>query len=621
MDQQAPNPLSPEPEPEPVPEPVSVPVPAQDSVEDEQEQTVPFIIDEGDVDADAEDSFETALANPDVPAAYDSDSSSSSDEGELDDVDDGEILDDDDNDNDNNNDNDNGPKSKNEIEPVIAPLDLVISPSDEITDLGLIDRVVGKTVLVRAIVSGELRVLDQDSVLVLENRELLGRVYETLGPVTKPLYSVKFNTDSEAAVYLGKINAKVFYVPKYSTFVFTAAIKAIKGSDASNINDEEVADSDIEFSDDEAEMQHKRAKKEQRRRPPHARDQQQPGETESFADLAARDNHVFEDLDSRDPYADASRDSRDDTDEPYKPLTRPPISRNMPRDLHGDPPLRDVARNPRDRLDRHDDSMTNSQKRRQRRRRRDDRRDDRRPSPPPPHPHRTNRRQQPLPLYQPSPAQMPQRINGHDMHSLAQRLPPGAHVNPAFLAQLAAAPNPAPAPIPAPAPPSQQAYLALLQQQLQQQLQQAPPQAYYPPPQAQVQPPPQPPVYQPYQPVYQQQQYASPPQQYQPAYRPPAPPVPPAPPAQDYNETQAHLQQQLQSILLQMQSNAQRQQSAAAPGMSGPLQGPPQLSLPQSAPSGPPMQDAFAQAQYQLNLLGMLGQNQQNPPEDYRNQR
>ena len=47
-------------------------------------------------------------------------------------------------------------------------------------------------------------------------------------------------------------------MPPRSRFVFPSQIKAIKGSDASNIHDEEVNEDEIEFSDDEAEAAYRR---------------------------------------------------------------------------------------------------------------------------------------------------------------------------------------------------------------------------------------------------------------------------------------------------------------------------------------------------------------------------
>ncbi|KAK9312282.1 Gar1/Naf1 RNA binding region-domain-containing protein [Lipomyces starkeyi] len=222
---------------------------------------------------------------------------------------------------------DTGPlRTKNEIVEVpVNPVDVDISPTEPIEKLGVIERVVGKTVIVKALTSGEYQVLDQDSILVFSDRSPFGRVYETLGPVQKPIYSVKFNTDSEASNYLSHINKEVFYVPRFSTFVFTAAIKALKGSDASNWNDEEVDENEQEFSDDDTEAEFKRRQKETRKRAAHINDPHQvnknldatqsptmprpsqplpvPANAEpySFADLAGQDTDFLDQLASQIP--------------------------------------------------------------------------------------------------------------------------------------------------------------------------------------------------------------------------------------------------------------------------------------------------------------------------------
>lgn len=45
--------------------------------------------------------------------------------------------------------------------------------------------------------------------------------------------------------------------------MFANRLKAMKGSDASNVHDEEVNEEEIEFSDDEAEAAYKRQRREQ----------------------------------------------------------------------------------------------------------------------------------------------------------------------------------------------------------------------------------------------------------------------------------------------------------------------------------------------------------------------
>ena len=71
------------------------------------------------------------------------------------------------------------------------------------------------------------------------------------------MYQVKFNSKYPLHPERVEIGKPVFCVPARSRFVFVDKIKAFKGSDASNVYDEEPADDELEFSDDEAEAAYK----------------------------------------------------------------------------------------------------------------------------------------------------------------------------------------------------------------------------------------------------------------------------------------------------------------------------------------------------------------------------
>jgi H/ACA ribonucleoprotein complex non-core subunit NAF1 len=54
------------------------------------------------------------------------------------------------------------------------------------------------------------------------------------------LYSVRYNTLEDVDMEKVNSHAKVLFAPNLSELVETEALKAIKGSDASNVFDEEV---------------------------------------------------------------------------------------------------------------------------------------------------------------------------------------------------------------------------------------------------------------------------------------------------------------------------------------------------------------------------------------------
>lgn len=158
------------------------------------------------------------------------------------------------------------PRTKNEKPPEVVPKpDVQVTPDMKITPLGLVENVVDSSLLIKAQTSGEYQVLEQASVLCLEDRSVIGVVAETFGRVQEPMYSVSFTTAQDIADAGISRGTHVFYVDAHSTFVFTQPLKNLKGTDASNLYDEEVGDHEMEFSDDEAEAAYKRAKKDAKR--------------------------------------------------------------------------------------------------------------------------------------------------------------------------------------------------------------------------------------------------------------------------------------------------------------------------------------------------------------------
>ena len=147
---------------------------------------------------------------------------------------------------------------------IVPKPDMIITDDMKIEELGHVENLVENVVVIKAKTSGEYQVLDSGSVLCLEDKKVVGSVAETLGRVQQPFYSVRF-TDAAAISEAGiSVNTRIFYVDKHSTYIFTQPLKAFKGSDASNIHDEEVGDDELEFSDDEAEAEHRRRLKLQR---------------------------------------------------------------------------------------------------------------------------------------------------------------------------------------------------------------------------------------------------------------------------------------------------------------------------------------------------------------------
>ncbi|KAI9756424.1 MAG: mannosyltransferase [Chaenotheca gracillima] len=156
-------------------------------------------------------------------------------------------------------------RTKNEVaEDHVEKPNVELTPDMKVEELGAVQSIVENMLVIKAKVSGEYRVLESGSLLCLADRNVIGVVGETLGRVQQPFYSVRFNSPEEISESSISIGTTIYYVEQHSTYVLTRPLQAIKGSDASNLHDEEVGEEELEFSDDEAEAEHKKRVKQER---------------------------------------------------------------------------------------------------------------------------------------------------------------------------------------------------------------------------------------------------------------------------------------------------------------------------------------------------------------------
>ncbi|CAM1511673.1 Fc.00g091860.m01.CDS01 [Cosmosporella sp. VM-42] len=200
-------------------------------------------------------------------------------------------------------------RTKNEIpEEVIPKPDVTITAEMKIEELGAIEHVVENIALVKAITPGEYQVLDTGSVLCTAERGIIGVVSETIGKVLQPMYTVRFTSEEEIKEMGLEIGTKVFYPVDHASYVFTEPLKSLKGSDASNLHDEEVGDDEMEFSDDEKEAEYKRSLK-----------QKKKDKWNKAGGRGGKEPHPL-----RQEVRPDGGLNYDDEDGPYKPLARPP---------------------------------------------------------------------------------------------------------------------------------------------------------------------------------------------------------------------------------------------------------------------------------------------------------
>ncbi|CEG75482.1 hypothetical protein RMATCC62417_10514 [Rhizopus microsporus] len=159
-------------------------------------------------------------------------------------------------------------KTANEITEVfIEKPEFEVTAETEIVFAGHIYQKIQNVIVVQSRPGSEHSTLDIGSLLVYENREIMGEVFETFGPIARPFYTVRFNDETELIKELTVVGAPVFYVPSYqkTQIVPTEALKKIQYTDASNVYDEEIDEDEMEFSDDEKELAYRQERNKQKK--------------------------------------------------------------------------------------------------------------------------------------------------------------------------------------------------------------------------------------------------------------------------------------------------------------------------------------------------------------------
>uniref|UniRef100_A0A0K2TAX9 H/ACA ribonucleoprotein complex subunit n=1 Tax=Lepeophtheirus salmonis TaxID=72036 RepID=A0A0K2TAX9_LEPSM len=145
--------------------------------------------------------------------------------------------------------------------------ELYISVPQEQTEfVGKVFSIVDSLVVVKSLPG--IPTIDLDSVLFLDRGKIaLGSVFDVIGPVNDPFYVVRFNSMKHVESRGIEIGKEVYFAPRNDTFtsyVFLAQLRAMKGSDASWQDDIEPPIDFIDYSDDDEERQAKRAVKRKR---------------------------------------------------------------------------------------------------------------------------------------------------------------------------------------------------------------------------------------------------------------------------------------------------------------------------------------------------------------------
>lgn len=219
----------------------------------------------------------------------------------------------------------------------LPPIPAFPPEAGELNLLGHVHNKVGNVAVIQAAFHSESDVLDSGTLVGLTDRTVIGSIFETFGPLAKPYFSVRFPSDQSPALTALELRQPVVFCPanpNYATLLKTLDVRALgKGSDASNVFDEEPAAHEMEFSDDEVEQAYKRSQKKARQEyhresAPH-QDQPQPQQHQPGV-YAGR---------SKEPISTDTQDLPYDDDDqaPATPASAASDSRQPPRGAESGP--------------------------------------------------------------------------------------------------------------------------------------------------------------------------------------------------------------------------------------------------------------------------------------------
>ncbi|KAK8786131.1 hypothetical protein V5799_007504 [Amblyomma americanum] len=139
--------------------------------------------------------------------------------------------------------------------PPIEDLHITL-PSKDLSQAGRVRHAVDQLLVVES--EPGKPVLDLDSVLFRADGTALGRVFDVLGPVAAPYYTVRFNSAEDLAERGLEPGEPLLYAPLHADvtqYVLESEIRKQRGSDASWENNNEPPLEHLDFSDDEQERE------------------------------------------------------------------------------------------------------------------------------------------------------------------------------------------------------------------------------------------------------------------------------------------------------------------------------------------------------------------------------
>ncbi|XP_075994591.1 uncharacterized protein naf1 [Genypterus blacodes] len=145
--------------------------------------------------------------------------------------------------------------------PAVEEVCVSLPETAEIWPIGTISSIVEQLVVVQSL--KDTPPLTDDSIFFTSDRLAVGKVFDVFGPVTSPLYILRFNSSQQIDSRGLTVGETLYYTPgnrEFTGFIRTQQLRQLKGSDASWKDDQEPPAEALDYSDDETERDAKKKK-------------------------------------------------------------------------------------------------------------------------------------------------------------------------------------------------------------------------------------------------------------------------------------------------------------------------------------------------------------------------
>ncbi|XP_069099880.1 H/ACA ribonucleoprotein complex non-core subunit NAF1 isoform X2 [Pleurodeles waltl] len=146
--------------------------------------------------------------------------------------------------------------------PAVDDIDITLPANVEMRPFGVVTSIVDQLVIFESRFNQP--VLSEGSVIFKENRSSAGKIFDIFGPIPRPSYLLRFNSEEHIAAHGIKVEDIMYFVPnsqEFTNYLETEKLKQQKGSDASWTNDEEPPPDVLDYSDDEKEREARKQRK------------------------------------------------------------------------------------------------------------------------------------------------------------------------------------------------------------------------------------------------------------------------------------------------------------------------------------------------------------------------